>query len=299
MAEIGIVIPVHNGERFLRDTVESVLAQVVTDWELILVDAGSTDGSSVLIESFAARDPRIRVLYRPNGGVATARNAGLHALGSTCEFVIFLDHDDTWYPESLATLRRLLVKDSKACAAQGTNRRIDAAGHPEPRSTRDALLQQRRGFVGARLISWPSERPTTFGALAFMNPIVTPGQVLIRRSALLTVGSFDPSVAPADDWDLWLRLAQVGYLAYTDTAVLRYRVHDANVSARLELMESAGQAVRRKHALSSGLGGTRLPPMVPDELWKHWLAGYSGRESIGTRGIRGCPRKRCATGSPA
>ena len=134
MPQIGIVIPLYNGERYLTNTVESVLTQTFADWQLVIVDDGSTDGSGSLADALAARDLRIRVVHKPNGGVATARNAGLHALGGECEFVSFLDQDDIWYPDSLATLHLYLASDPQAIAAHGTHQPMDAAGHPKVRS---------------------------------------------------------------------------------------------------------------------------------------------------------------------
>ena len=271
MAEIGIVVPVYNGAQYLAETLESVLAQTFADWELVIVDDGSTDGSATIAAAFAARDPRIRVVYKPNSGVATARNAGLRSLGSTSAFVAFLDQDDMWYPESLATLHVLLSRNPEASAAHGTYLPIDAAGHLKPRSDREALHWRRRGFQDAHLVRWPAERPTTFDVLAFMNPIVTPGQVLIRRSVLHHTGDFDRSLAPADDWDLWLRLARSADLVYTDAAVLRYRLHDANLSSRLDLMHAARRAVRRKHARSPSLNRRQRSLIVRGEVWVHWF----------------------------
>lgn len=271
MAEIGIVVPVYNGAQYLAETLEAVLAQTFVDWEMVIVDDGSTDGSGPIANAFAARDPRIRVVYKLNAGVAIARNAGLRALGSTSAFVAFLDQDDMWYPESLATLHALLFGNLEACAAHGTYQPIDAAGQLTPRSDREALHWRRWGFQDARLVRWPAERPTTFDVLAFMNPIITPGQVLIRLTALHSTGDFNPSLAPADDWDLWLRLARDAHLVYTDAAVLRYRLHNANQSSRVDLMEAAKRAVRRKHARSAGLSRRQRSLIVRGEVWVHWF----------------------------
>lgn len=271
MPQIGIVVPVYNGERYLAQTLESVLAQTFTDWEMVIVDDGSTDGSSVLARSFTARDPRIHVLPKPNGGVAMARNTGSHALGNRCEFIAFLDQDDVWYPHALARLHALLTEDAHASAAHGTYERIDDVGRQKRQSEREAAHWARWGFEGDRLVRWPSDKPTTFEVLAFMDPIITPGQVLVRWSALLAVGEFDSSVAPADDWDLWLRLAQRSYLAYTDMAVLRYRLHDGNASLRPHLVEEATKVVRRKHARSAALDRVQRMLLVRGEVWVYWF----------------------------
>ena len=102
-----------------------------------------------------------------------------------------------------------------------------------------------------------------------MNPIVTPGQVLIRRAALRSTGAFDPSLAPANDGDLWLRLIRCADLAYNDIAVLGYRLHDANQSSRLKVMEDAIRAVRRKNARSIALNRAQRSLFVQGDVWMH------------------------------
>ena len=104
--KLSIIIPVYNAREFLRNGVESVISDPGGDWELILVNDGSTDGSGQLCEQYALEDPRIRVIHQENRGPGGARNTGLaHARG---EYLCFLDSDDTLNPGALETLRRAL-----------------------------------------------------------------------------------------------------------------------------------------------------------------------------------------------
>ena len=93
-------MPVHNAEATMRRSIDSVLAQTHTDWELLLVDDGSTDGSPAIVADYARRDPRIRPLRQANAGVAAARNAGIAM--ATGDYVAFLDSDDWWDPRKLS-----------------------------------------------------------------------------------------------------------------------------------------------------------------------------------------------------
>ena len=102
MPLVSIVVPVYNVEVFLANCVNSVLAQSENDWELLLVDDGSTDSSGALCDKFAASDSRIHVLHRENAGVGKARNAGLAA--ATGKYVTFLDSDDAYTPQHLELL---------------------------------------------------------------------------------------------------------------------------------------------------------------------------------------------------
>ena len=89
---ISVIIPVYNVEKYLRECLDSVLAQTYTDYEVIMVDDGSTDASGAICDEYAARDERFRVIHKENGGASTARNAGLNAAAG--EFLYFLDSDD-------------------------------------------------------------------------------------------------------------------------------------------------------------------------------------------------------------
>lgn len=94
---ISIIVPVYNGEKYLRHCLDSIVAQRFTDWELLVVDDGSTDGSPAILDDYAARDGRIRVVHKPNGGQALARNEALQR--SKGEFISFIDCDDWLEPD--------------------------------------------------------------------------------------------------------------------------------------------------------------------------------------------------------
>ena len=105
MAEVSVIVPVYQVKDYIAQCIESVLAQTFTDWELILADDGSTDGSGEICDRYAAVDDRIAVLHSKNRGAATARNAGLAR--ATGRYITFLDGDDYWAPH---TVERLLCR---------------------------------------------------------------------------------------------------------------------------------------------------------------------------------------------
>lgn len=109
MAEVSVIVPVYNAEKTLSRSVGSVLAQTEPDWELWLVNDGSSDGSLALCREYEASDPRIHVIDKPNGGVGSARNAGLDAAAG--EYVAFLDSDDAYEPDFLKTLLTLSKRE--------------------------------------------------------------------------------------------------------------------------------------------------------------------------------------------
>ena len=117
MPLVSVIIPVFNVRKYLENCVRSVLAQTVTDWELILVDDGSSDGSDALARALAEKDGRIAFLSRPGGGVGAARNAGIDAAAG--EYLAFLDSDDAWEPDHLDTLLSLASSAGADVSAAG------------------------------------------------------------------------------------------------------------------------------------------------------------------------------------
>jgi glycosyltransferase involved in cell wall biosynthesis len=227
--DISVVIPTHGG-RFLAAAVRSVQAQSRADWELVIVDDGSTDGTAEVARGLGAEDARVRVVTNPqNLGMAAARNRGLAAISSSAAYVAFLDHDDMLAPEALETLRAALVADTDAGAAHGTAIGVDESGATIPLHP---LRLRRMGIVEGRLAEWPRERATEFATLAYENCMLSTGSVLIRRGELEALGGFDLRAAPSDDYDLWIRLARRRPIAYLDRPVLAHRSHGAQTSSQ-------------------------------------------------------------------
>ena len=125
---LSILLPVYNGAATLERAVASVLAQSSEDWELVLIDDGSTDGSGALCDAFAAKDGRVRAIHLPNGGVSAARNAGMeHARG---EIIGFLDADDELLPEYARAMLEAFERNAGLDAARAAYRRITGEAGP-------------------------------------------------------------------------------------------------------------------------------------------------------------------------
>ena len=110
--KFSIIIPVYNVAPYLRECLDSVLAQTFTDWEAICVDDGSTDGSGAILDEYAAKDSRFRVTHQANAGVSAARNAALDVADG--EWVMFLDADDVWSVHCLGTIEQVAAKCNDA-----------------------------------------------------------------------------------------------------------------------------------------------------------------------------------------
>lgn len=211
MPLVSVILPVHNCRRYLAAAVASIVRQTERDFELIIVDDGSTDGSAAVIDRAAAADARIRVVRRPNTGIVSALNDGL-AL-ATGEFVARMDGDDLAEPSRFA-VQTAFLRTHRDCVAVGSAVWfIDPAGAVLDRynppgahaAIEDELL---RGNGGA---------------------IIHPA-LMMRRSALMVIRGYRRKYDRAEDLDLFLRLAQHGKLANLPAPLLRYRLHAASTN---------------------------------------------------------------------
>jgi glycosyltransferase involved in cell wall biosynthesis len=234
--DVSVVVPCFNAGSYIADTLRGVLDQdlddAASDIELIVVDDGSTDGSAAVVERMAARDRRVRLIRKVNGGVATARNVGFSACASSTRFVMFLDADDVPVAGSLSKMRRSLENDATLVAAFGMRGVIDATGTHISQG-QEAFTVRHASPRSIDLVSQPHR--IGYWNIVPINPITTPGQVLIRRN-LLEENPFDPSTVPCEDWDLWLRLSRLGNFGVVPEVVLMYRDHVGGQSKQYSLM---------------------------------------------------------------
>ena len=171
---------------------------------------------------------------------------------------MWFDNDDLLVPHALQSLKALLESHPEASAACSFLHDMDAEGRIIPDPDRLDPLISRRGVEGRRLVRRGPDAPLVFGDLCFRNHIITPGQVLIRKSALQSVGAFDVSRAYTEDHDLWWRLTmQAGPIVVTPEPVLLYRHHGSNASGN--------RAARRRGGADFRWNLLTYPEMSPDQ----------------------------------
>lgn len=258
---VGIVIPAYNASPFLAQTIEGVLSQTEVDWRLIVVDDGSSDDTPHIAEAYARVDRRIAVTRQTNSGTACARNTGAAALAPASEYVMFLDHDDVLMPAALELLLAAVVSSPSAVGAHGLARKVDARGNPVGEGDAGIQNYHRKKLIDGRPVHSSREECTTAAMVIYDNLIPTPGVALIRKNALdkLTESGrplFDPSAAPLDDWDFWLRLTRIGDMAFIDRVVLDWRRHERAGSLDVAAMSAAGMRIRER------LAKENLPPEI-------------------------------------
>jgi glycosyltransferase involved in cell wall biosynthesis len=239
---ISVLLPVRNGERFLPAALDSLAAQTFGDFEAILVDDGSTDGTPALLAAAAARDPRFRVERGPGEGVAAALARAIAPAQG--RYLARLDADDLARPERFARQLAYLEAHPKLVVLGTGYEEIDEQG---------AVLRRQR---------MPTEPAEVRAILPRTNCIAHP-TVMMRREAVAQVGGYRRTFEGAEDYDLWLRLLEIGELANLAEPLLGYRRHGtaamlrrARLSALAELGARAAYR-RRERGLPELLDETR------------------------------------------
>jgi glycosyltransferase involved in cell wall biosynthesis len=215
---VSVIIPCYNQAHYLGETIESVLNQTHQNFEIVVVDDGSTDNTAEVASSF----PQVKLLQQENQGrPAVGRNNGFRA--SSGEYIVFLDSDDRLVPDALEVGLRHLVDYPERAFVSGHARFIDAKGEPLPTEQRPCVERDH------------------YEALLNENYIWTPGTVMFRRSAIERAGSFNPSLRMkgSEDYDLYLRLARESPVYCHDRAVVEYRQHGNSLSRNSATMLKA------------------------------------------------------------
>ena len=243
MSLLSIVVPAYNAERFLAATLDSVLEQSFVDWECVVVDDDSPDGTLALAERYANADDRIRAVHIDHGGESAARNAGFRLTNSKATHCTFMDSDDVWLPGALEALLARAKSDPTAIGAHALADFIDASGAPLGSGEFSDRGRHRVGLVRDRIEEIPIDAPTDFSVLLWGTPVFPPGVVLAERAVYEKVGPFDASLTAGQDWDMLLRLTRHGYLAFLPEVVLLYRRHDSNAGAQTTAPEQIHRAL--------------------------------------------------------
>jgi glycosyltransferase involved in cell wall biosynthesis len=211
---ITVVMPVYNGERFLRPAIESVIHQSFQDFELLAVDDGSTDSSPQILDAFRTEDKRVKVIYRPHIGYAAALNAGIS--GASHDLIAMMDADDLMMPNRLERQLSFIKLHPHASVVCSYAYLIDVKDRIIGVSQNEVDVE--RGIA--------KRDPTLFCEV--VNP-----SVLMRKADIIQVGGYRESFIFAPDRDLWARLATSGYgIQCQPEFLLCYRMHLGAISAQ-------------------------------------------------------------------
>ena len=224
MPKVSVVIPAYNAMNYLPKTLNSVLQQTFSDFEVLIIDDGSTDHLQAWVAQNIT-DPRVRLITQANQGLSGARNTGIaNAQG---EYVAFLDADDLWEPTKLEKQVDYLDNNSTVGLVYNWIALIDAEGNPTGRimggNIEGDVLEE---ILQRNIIDCPS--------------------VLVRRKCFETVGMFDITLRSVEDWDMWIRIAGHYPLAVIKEPLVYYRQHSSNMSKNWRVMEQAFHQVIEK-----------------------------------------------------
>jgi glycosyltransferase involved in cell wall biosynthesis len=219
---VSAIIPLYNGRHYLRSAVESVTHQTEPPDELIIIDDGSTDGGTDVLDGLQAPFP-IRVVHQDNAGQSAARNAGVRS--STGDLIAFLDQDDLWHPRHLALLCPPLLEDPAVGWSYSDFDEIDSDG-------RTVTLS----FLREHQVDHPKR---TLVACLANDLMVLPSASVVRRQTFDALVGFDETLQGYEDDDLYIRAFRSGWrLAFVDQSLTCFRVHDFSSSATGRFLES-------------------------------------------------------------
>lgn len=218
--KFSVIIPAYNREKELPKCIESVLEQTYKNFEIIIVDNGSTDSTKAIVQDYIDKDNRIKYFWQENSGSpAGSRNTGiLKALG---EWIAFLDSDDYWYPNKLEMVAKVISE----------NNDIIAVSHYE-----DKIIDTKHTGIlkhGSRLVE-----NNTYLDLLFNGNNLSTSAMTVKKEKLIEVGLFDTrkDYFAVEDYDMWMKLSKVGKLAYIKEVLGAFIISKSNMSGNIELI---------------------------------------------------------------
>jgi len=224
--KVSVIIPTYNQAKFIDKAIESVLKQSYQDFEIIVINDGSTDNTEEIVKNYS--DFRIRYIYQANNvGVSEARNTGIRA--SQGDYIALLDSDDEFLPERLMKQVQILQnKSSEIGVVCSWSYNIDEKGNYISKR----CLPKKDGYIYEDLLS--------------TNPISVP-TVLIRKECFEKVGLFDNLLDGQEDWDMWIRMAKCYQFALIKVPLAKRRIHPNRISYDLERKNVTASRIIKKY----------------------------------------------------
>jgi glycosyltransferase involved in cell wall biosynthesis len=241
-------MPVRNGAEWLSEAVASVRAQEFGDFEFVIVDDGSDDGTAGLLREFARVDPRIRVLHQPPLGIVMALNNAIAA--ARAPYLARLDADDRAKPDRLGRQLAYMEAHREIGLLGSAAEKIDPAGR----------------IIGR--LAPPTDGARLARALGRNNPFIH-SSVMMRAAMVRSLGGYRAAFRAAEDYDLWLRMAEAGDIANLTDDLIQYRQHDSNLSRLDAIRQSFSVRLAQRSAAGrrTGLGDPAHGLTAPPDWW--------------------------------
>jgi glycosyltransferase involved in cell wall biosynthesis len=223
MPQVSVIIPAYNAMTYLPETVESVLKQTFTNFEVLIIDDGSSDNIVEWVSGLS--DPRVKLISQENQGVSVARNTGIaRAQG---EYVAFLDADDLWQPTKLEKQVHYLEGNPAVSLVH----------------TWMVLVDERCKSTGRVMTS--NAECDAWKQLLEQNTVLT-SSVMVRHCCFETVGTFNQNLRAVEDWDVWIRIASCYRFALIKEPLVLYRQHPSNTTKNWQVLEQDFRLVIEK-----------------------------------------------------
>jgi glycosyltransferase involved in cell wall biosynthesis len=255
-AKVSIMMPAYNAAQYIHEAVTSLLRQSLSDWELIVVDDGSTDQTADIVSRLA--DSRIKLIRQENRGEGAARNRALSMAKG--EYLGFLDADDTYLPTALEDLCRFLDENSHVGVVYSDGYFCDSHGQPLMR-----LSEHRPGPYTGNVLEMVVVSPSVISAII---------STLIRRSIVVEHNiTFDEDLTIGTDWDFWIQMARVAQFDYMPRLTCKYRVHSNNVTRTTGMLERRRQLIKGRLKIQQEPWFAELTAETRETFFRVLLAG--------------------------
>ncbi len=211
--KVSVIIPSYNATRFVKTTIDSVLAQTFQDFEIVVVDDGSTDNTKEVLQDYG---DKIRYLYKENGGVSKARNYGIE--NANGKYIAFLDADDVWMPEKLEKQVELLESNAEIGLCYVATQKVD----------------EELNYLST--INANSYEDYCEALLLNLNIVAgSCSSAMVRRDIVSQTDGFDSKFSTYADWEMWLRLSLLTKFAPIQTELVKYRIVAGSMSSNPEV----------------------------------------------------------------
>jgi glycosyltransferase involved in cell wall biosynthesis len=237
MAKVDVIIPAFNAAHYLPAAIDSVVSQTFEDWQILLVDDGSTDNTAEVVAPYLERlGSKIQYIKQNNRGLPAARNTAIRA--STAEFLALLDADDVWLPCRLAESLKALAERPQAGLSYGLVTHIDP-----------------KGRLGTTFKGNPKNAEGHIASHIYMRKVELPcPTITFCRRCVDEVGLFDETMRATEDRDLWLRIALRYEVAFVPKVIAHYRTSPGSMSTDPNRMLKAQLQFISKHYGAPGCG---------------------------------------------
>lgn len=254
---VSVVIPTYNYGKYLPDAIESVLSQTFKNYELIIVDDGSTDNTKEVVRPYL-KNTRIRYHYQENTGQSSAKNVGIKLARG--DFIAFLDADDSWLPDKL----ELQMKLFQANPALGVvySRRLFIA-----EDGNDIYHEQPKKLYAGNVL---------YPMFMYGNHFLCSSTSVVRKECFAKVGLFDQALEASEDFDLWLRIAIHYPFDFVDKPLIKFRAGHSSVSKREGVIARCGSLIAKRF-LEKYREPLKIPSYVIRKQRGFWFGQWGWR----------------------